>query len=121
MADTDRALVTLVRRMLDDGLKVSEVCQALDLSEDEVRQLRHWHPASKFTKAESARYRDLLRYASWRLPYWTRSSDGRMELLPEEARSLRKMEVAARYRSRVEHGKVPPELVDKPQVTDLDL
>lgn len=118
MIADDRPMVTLVRRLLEDGLKVSEVSEALKLTEDDIREMRYWHPDSSFTRAEAARYRDLLRYAAWNLPYWAAGSDGRLELLPEQLRVLRKMEKAATYRSRLEHGAIPPDLVDKPQAVE---
>lgn len=114
VTDPDRVLTTLVRSMLADGLEVSEVSAALDIDPAMVRELRHWHPAEKFSREESARFRDLLRRAAWKLPYWSPSSDGRLVLLPEETRVTRRMERDAQYRSRVTRGKIP-EMLDNPQ------
>lgn len=109
----DRVLSALINRLLADGLTVEELAKALALPTAKVRQARYWRPAGKFTAPERQRYRDLLRLAAWRLPYWQTGPDGRLELLPANQRSTRRIEVAASYPGRVAQGN-PPSLQGVP-------
>lgn len=107
----DRAMITLGRALLEQGLTLAEVAEALDLPEAEVRDLEHWRTPGAFSRAEAARYRDLLRLAAWRLGYWRPGPDGRLELLAPEQRTLARLARAASYRGRVAQGTVPPDLL----------
>lgn len=111
-----RPLATLLRGALDDGVDAEELARALELPVADVRQTRFWRPTEKFTPAEKAEYRDRIRFLAWKLPYWERNAEGRMQLLPAGHRRVIRGELDAQYRERLARAEIPAEvqnLLDK--------
>lgn len=111
-SELSRPLVVLIRSLSEQGLTDDELAEAFTLTTHEVRQARFWRTLGKFTPAERAQYRDLLRYASWRLPYWRKDANGRLRLLPPEERAVRRVERDASYAGRLAQAMLPDSLKD---------